>query len=165
MLTVAGVVWSIVNSLRFTDTITVGSIIVAAMVIVAGGVVTFRNNMRTFWRNLAEEREEKIRVLEEHLHEKDMLITSIHEQSKDEMAKLVEEQRILRHELKNQIAEAAASLRVEQAKTDLSALLAQLARQHGEAMEKMAVGLENQAHILDLLDLGRQASLDPLDGS
>jgi murein L,D-transpeptidase YcbB/YkuD len=136
VLAVGGVIWGVLGAIRFQDTITVGSILIAALVIVAGGVFTFRNNMRTFWRNLAEERAEQIKVLEQRGQEKDAQIIQLQEAAKAELAKTADEQRAIRHELKNQIAELRASLRVEQTKTDLTSLLEQLATQHAEAMEK-----------------------------
>ncbi len=152
MLTLGGVGWGLVSTVRFSDTVTVGSIIVASMVIVAGGVITFRNNMRTFWRNLAEERAEQIKVLEEHARERELHLAHMQEQWKAELAKTVEEQREVRHELKAQLAAAVANLRVEQAKTDLSAVLEESAKHHKEAMANMEMGLERQTRMLDLLE-------------
>ncbi len=151
LLTFGGVFYGLLNTIRFSDTITVGSIIVASIVIVAGGVVTFRNNMRTFWRNLAEERAEQIKVLEEHGREREIHMAQLQEQSKVELGRVLEEQREIRHELKAQLAAAVATLRAEQQKTDLSAVLEELANHHREAMANMETGLERQTRMLDLL--------------
>jgi len=118
---------ALLAQIQFSNTITVGSIIVAALVVIASGLFTLRNNMRSFWRNLAEERGEEIKVLEKHLRERE-----------DARAQDAEEQRAIRHELKNQIAELNANLRVEQTKTDLSALIELLAKQHTEAMTQFS---------------------------
>jgi hypothetical protein len=60
LLAVAGVISGVVGGIRLSDTLTIGSILVASAVVIAGGIFSFRNNMRTFWRNLAEERQEQI---------------------------------------------------------------------------------------------------------
>jgi hypothetical protein len=152
VLTISGVTYGLISTIHFSDTITVGSIIVASLVVIAGGIFTFRNNMRTFWRNLAEERQEQIRVLEDHGLEKDAKIAALQEHAKAEFAKTADEQRAIRHELKNQIAELTATLRVEREKTDLTALVEQLAVQHREAMDRMDEGLRRQTQILDILE-------------
>ena len=152
VLTIGGVLYGLIGSIRLEDTVTIGSILVAAVVIIAGGVFTFKNNMRTFWRNLAEERAEQIKVLEQHGHEKDVRIAELQEHARVDLAKVADEQRTVRHELKNQIAALTASLRIEQEKTDLSALVDQLAIQHREAMERMEEGLNRQARMLELLE-------------
>jgi sensor histidine kinase regulating citrate/malate metabolism len=57
----------------------------------------------------------------------------------------------MRHELKNELAAVKGLLAVEHSKTDLSALLDLLSRQHDEAMQRMNTGMENQTRILGLL--------------
>jgi sensor histidine kinase YesM len=151
MLAISGVISGLIGTFHFADTLTIGSIVVAAAVIVAGGIFTFRNNMRTFWRNLAEERAEQIKVLEEHAHDRENQVLDLQEQYHTELANAAEQQRLLRHELKNELASVKALLAVEHAKTDLSSLLDLLARQHDEAMQKMKTGMENQTRILGLL--------------
>jgi hypothetical protein len=119
--------------------------------VIAGGVFSFRNNMRTFWRNLAEERQEQIRVLEEHAHDRETQVLELQEQYHVQLAEASEQQRHLRHELKTELASVKALLAVEHSKTDLSALLDLLARQHDAAMQRMEEGMENQKRILGLL--------------
>jgi hypothetical protein len=75
----------------------------------------------------------------------------LQEQYHTQLAEAAEQQRLLRHELKNELAAVKALLAVEHSKTDLSALLDLLSRQHDEAMQKMKTGMENQARILGLL--------------
>jgi sensor histidine kinase YesM len=152
-----GVISGLIGAVRFSDTVTIGSIIVASLVVIAGGVFSFRNNMRTFWRNLAEERQEQIKVLEEHAHERENQMLELQDQYHEQLAKAAEQQRLLRHELKNELASVKALLAVEHSKTDLSSLLELLARQHDEAMQKMKTGMDNQARILGLLGDRRRA--------
>jgi flagellar basal body-associated protein FliL len=146
-----GVVTGLVGTVRFSDTITIGSIVVASLVVVAGGIFSFRNNMRTFWRNLAEERQEQIKVLEDHAHEREAQVLELQEQYHVQLAEAAEQQRLLRHDLKSELASVKALLALEHSKTDLSALLDLLARQHDESMLRMETGMENQKRILGLL--------------
>src|SRR5215471_475232 len=106
--------------LHFSDTITVGSIIVAALVIVLSGLFTLRNNLRSFWHDLAEERMAEIEALQTRLKEREEEIARDREAARGELAKHTEEQRTLRHELKNEIAALNAQLTVAHARTDLS---------------------------------------------
>jgi sensor histidine kinase YesM len=151
LLALVGVTSGLIGAVRFSDTVTIGSIIVASLVVIAGGVFSFRNNMRTFWRNLAEERAEQIKVLEDHAHERENQMLELQDQYHVQLAEAAEQQRLLRHELKNELAAVKALLAVEHSKTDLTALLDLLSRQHDEAMQRMRTGMENQARILGLL--------------
>jgi flagellar basal body-associated protein FliL len=151
LLAAFGVISGLIGTVRFSDTVTIGSIIVASLVVIAGGIFSFRNNMRTFWRNLAEERAEQIKVLEEHAHDRENQMLELQEQYHTQLAEAAEQQRLLRHELKNELASVKALLAVEHSKTDLSSLLELLARQHDEAMTRMETGMQNQARILGLL--------------
>jgi sensor histidine kinase YesM len=151
LLAAFGVISGLIGAVRFSDTVTIGSIIVASLVVIAGGVFSFRNNMRTFWRNLAEERQEQIKVLEDHAHERENQMLEQQEQYHVQLAEAAEQQQLLRHELKNELASVKALLAVEHSKTDLSALLDLLARQHDEAMKRMETGMQNQGRILGLL--------------
>lgn len=93
----------------YSSTVTLGSILTAAAVIVVGGIFTLRNNLKTFWKERSFELEEKIRVLEEHA-----------EQKLEERAEFAEQQREERHALKTELAEVRAKLLLEEAKRDLT---------------------------------------------
>jgi hypothetical protein len=151
LLTITGVAYGLVSTIRFQDTVNVGAILIAALVIIGGGIFTFRNNMRTFWRNLAVERQEEIKVLTEKLAESDARYRELQQQARDEATHIAEEQRSIRHDLKAELAAANKLLEAEHAKTDLSALMHQLGNQHNEAMMRMEEGLERQGRMLDLL--------------
>lgn len=158
---IVGALIPVLANIHFSNTITSGSIIVSCFVIVLAGVFTLRNNLRSFWKGLAEERAEQIVSLEEHLKERNAQIEALQKETKESLMAFAEEQRIVRHELKNQLAAAQASLQVEQAKTDLSALAGQLsslanqlAEQHLEAMGKIVEGLKMQESILQLVTNG-----------
>lgn len=141
----------VVASVQFESTVTVGSLLVAALVVVLGGVFTLRNNLRSFWKDLAEERAEKIAALEEEAHDAHAAHLEAIQTAKSEMIEYAEEQRTIRHELKNEIVALKATLQVEQAKTDLSALMQQLSEQHTEAMNLIGQGLDKQSEIIGLL--------------
>jgi hypothetical protein len=154
VLTIGGAVLSVVSRIEFANTVTVGSIIVASSVIVLGGVFTLRNNMRSFWRNLAEERAAQVSVLEQDIKERDGHIRDLQEQGRADLARLAEEERTVRHELKNQLAAATMALDAERAKTDLSSLMELLAHQHAEAMDRVNEVFVRQERFLQTL-LGR----------
>jgi hypothetical protein len=149
----------LIASVQFTNTITVGSILTAALVIVLGGLFTLRNNMRSFWKDLAEERAAKIADLEEDMRQDRATASEELLAAHDQMAKFAEEQRVIRHELKGEVAALKASLQVERAKTDLTALTQMLGEQHTEAMERVATGIEQQQEIIqqqrELIELFR----------
>ena len=102
-----------IGASNFSANTTAVSIVVAALVIVIGGLFTLRNNLKTFWKERALELEEKVKVLDQHAEEK-----------LQERAAFAEEQRDVRHELKTQLANAKAQLEVERAKHDLSGVFA-----------------------------------------
>lgn len=151
VIALAGVISTFLANVEFSNTITVGSIITAALVVVLSGVFTLRNNMRSFWKNLAEERAEQIKVLEQDAADLQKKIHELELKYQRDLAKFAEEQRNIRHELKDELAALNATLAVERAKTDLSALMQQLSAQHTEAMGAVAQGLEKQDQILKIL--------------
>ena len=141
----------VLATVQFTNTVTTGSIITAAVVIVLSGLFTLRNNLRSFWHDLAVERGAQVEEQQTRIHDLEVEILKLHEATKDELAHHLDEQRILRHELKGEVAALKAALQVEQAKTDLSTLMEQLAGQHREAMTNISAGLLKQQQIIELL--------------
>jgi Flp pilus assembly pilin Flp len=115
-----------VASLGLGETVSVGSIFVAATVVVLGGLLTLRNNLKTFWKNLAEERGEQVKVLEQEVRDQAATILDNQRVAAEEMIRQNEEQRELRHTLKGQVAELAHKLQLEEAKHDLSSVTTRL---------------------------------------
>jgi ABC-type multidrug transport system fused ATPase/permease subunit len=152
IVVVSGILSGVIANIKFQDTVTIGSILTAAVVVIAGGIFSFRNNMRTFWRNLAVERQEEIKVLNQKLVESEDRYRELQEQSRDEAQHIAEEQRSIRHDLKTQLAAANKLLEQEHQKTDLTSLMEQLGQQHQDAMTRMQEGLERQARMLHLLE-------------
>ena len=76
---------------------------------------TVRNARRSYWRDLVAERDAEIATLKRHDEEK-----------LAERAAFAEEQREIRHELKNKVVSLEGQLEIEQAKHDLSSLYTRL---------------------------------------
>lgn len=109
----------------FRNQVTLGSAIIAALILIIAGVFTARSKIATIWREEAEgERAAKERCQEELSEEK---------LSRVEFEKAQQE---IRHNLKDEIAGLSAQLKVMEAKTDLTVALKSLheiatAQQHG----------------------------------
>jgi len=95
--------------ISFHDTVNLGSVILALGLVIAAGVFSLRNNLKSVWKNLAEERGEQVKQLEREIHDKMV-----------EMAAFAEDQRGLRHQLKNELATQGAQLEIERAKHDMT---------------------------------------------
>jgi hypothetical protein len=96
----------------FSQTITLGSILIAFIILVVSGVFTVRSRIATIWRQEAEgERAAKERLEEELADER---------VSRVEFEK---QQQELRHDLKDQISGLKSQLKVMEARTDLTAAL------------------------------------------
>jgi ABC-type multidrug transport system fused ATPase/permease subunit len=163
ILIAAGAVSSLLASIDFTSTVTLGSVLTAAVVVIASGIFSFRNNMKSFWRNLAVERQEEIKVLTEKLAESEERYRELQTQSREEAMRIAEEQRSVRHDLKGQLAAVNKLLEAEHAKTDLSALMEQLGAQHHDAMKRMEEGLMRQGRMLQILEATVPADAIPPD--
>lgn len=145
-------------SASYHDTITLGSILVSAIVIVIGGIFTIRNNLKSFWKNLAEERSEQVKVLEEHLKDAADKLAAAELRHTEQMAGFAEEQREVRHTLKNELAEARIQLEAERAKHDISSLVSRL-----EVMEEtLATRTPVFTHMEDLLEEIAEALRPPI---
>jgi ABC-type multidrug transport system fused ATPase/permease subunit len=163
LLIATGALGSLLASIDFTSTVTLGSVLTAAVVVIASGIFSFRNNMKSFWRNLAVERQEEIKVLTEKLSESEERYRELQTQSREEAMRIAEEQRSVRHDLKGQLAAVNKLLEAEHAKTDLSALMEQLSTQHHDAMQRMEEGLKRQGRMLQILEATIPADAIPPD--
>lgn len=102
--------FGIVIGVDFQNKITLGSLLVAAVLIILAGIFTIRSKIATIWREEAEgERAAKERCQEELAEER------------ERRAEFEREQQELRHALKNQVVGLEATIKVLEAKTDLSA--------------------------------------------
>jgi hypothetical protein len=126
ILAIAGIGVSWLASVSFSNTIGLGSIITAAVVVVAAGVFTLRNNLKSFWKELAEERGEQVKILTADLKKAADDLVAAQLRHTDEMASFAEEQREVRHQLKTEIATLEGRLKLEQSKHDLSVVTIRL---------------------------------------
>lgn len=132
-----------------TKTISLGSILVGALVVVLAGVFTLRNNMRSFWKDLAEQRDAEVTELQKDLKAKE-----------EEMAAFALAQQELRHELKAELDAAKLLLEGERAKTDLSALLSHMNEQHREVVAYLK---DTQTNGIALITVALQGMSDRIE--
>ena len=100
------------GAIDFKGTITLGSVMLGFIILIIAGIFTVRSKIASIWREEAEgERASKERLEAILAHER------------TEHAAFELEQQELRHELKNQIAECKAQLKVAESRTDLTAAL------------------------------------------
>jgi len=100
------------TAIDFSHTITLGSVLLALIIIAIAGVFTIRSKIATIWREEAEGEKSKAERLE-----------AIVAQERSERSTFEREQQELRHTLKGEIAALQAQLKVAEAKTDLTTAL------------------------------------------
>jgi uncharacterized coiled-coil protein SlyX len=152
--TAAGSGGALLAVLQFGQTISVTAIVVAAGVVVLGGVFTLRNNMRSFWRDLAEERKEQIDVLEHEVRESATKLLEMQSAATASALEQAAEQREIRHALKTKVAELGHQLEIEKAKHDLSAVTERLT-----ALEELAI---TRGSMFDRIDATAQQQVELL---
>ncbi len=104
--------------------------VLGAVVVLTGAYFALRNNLKTYWKELAGERAAEIRDLEHRLTEKAEELIVLQAAHAAEMLTLADEQREVRHELKASLAAAQHALTLEMGKHDLSAVVAKLDALH-----------------------------------
>lgn len=94
----------------FTSTIGLGSLIVGMLVVILFGVFSLRDRKNAGWKDRYEQEQ----------------ATAKQEREKaDGLAERLEEERVIRHDIKDELATAKAQLLVEQAKPNLNEILEQ----------------------------------------
>ncbi len=141
-------------ALKFGQTVSVTAIVVAAGVVVLGGVFTLRNNMRSFWRDLAEERKVQVEVLEAEVRESATKLLEMQHAASEAALEQAAEQKEIRHALKTENATLVHQLQLEQAKHDLSAVTERLT-----ALEELAI---TRAAMFDRIDATAQTQVELL---
>lgn len=101
-----------VAAVDFRNQVTLGSVIVAGIVLVVAGLFTIRSKIASVWREEAEGEKAKASRLEEEL-----------EAERASRVEYEKEQTEIRHELRAEIADLGAQLKVMEARTDLSAAI------------------------------------------
>ena len=119
---------AVLGGMHFGESVSVGAIVVASVVVVLGGLFTLRNNMKSFWKDLAEERGEQVKVLEAEVRAGAEALRESQAAASAEALRLVEEQREIRHGLKGTIATLENRLAIEEAKHDLSGVTTRIGK-------------------------------------
>jgi hypothetical protein len=144
---VAAILASAFYSAHLNDVVGLGSILVAAVVVIVAGVFTLRNNLKSFWKTLAEERGEQVKVLEAELRTKAQELLDAQVHHTEQMAAFAEEQREVRHQLKTDLATLRGQLTVEQAKHDLSTVIGRL-----DSLDETLIGRERFGELVTAID-------------
>lgn len=143
---------SVLAQTNFSGTVTLGSILLGIIVLVVAAMFTIRSNVAAVWRQEAEgwkaaaerEQEKREAALLEH-------------------AEQLEAERVVRHQLKDELATVNALLLVEKAKPDVSALVELSKENYANAMRDISSMVEGiistQAQMLTVLD-GLSALVD-----
>lgn len=143
--------------LQFGQTISVTAIVVSALVVVLGGLFTLRNNIRSFWRDLAEERGAEVVELTNEVRELNAKMLAAQHEHAEQLLAEAQAQRDLRHALKGEVATLQHQLELEQAKHDLSAVTArldaldELARTRGAMFDRLDTNVDQNARLLERL--------------
>ena len=139
LLTSAGVVAAV----DFSSEITLGSIIIAFVIIAFAGVITVRSKIATIWRQEAEgERAAKQRLEEQLAAERADRLTFEREQQE------------IRHNLKGDVVALQAQLKVAEAKTDLTTALEAIRVMNADLAEHVSEA------IMQVMKTGSQLSED-----
>ncbi len=118
---------TVIATVDLSSEITLGSILIAFIIIAVSGVFTVRSKIATIWREEAEgERASKDR-LEEILANERIERTAFERQQQE-----------VRHELKGEIAALKAQIKVMEAKTDLSVALEAIREMHANLADQVA---------------------------
>lgn len=117
--------FGVLATIDFNSEITLGSILIAFIIIAVAGVFTVRSKIATIWREEAEGERAAKQRLEETLAKE-----------RSDHAMLEQKQQELRHDLKGEIAALTAQLKAVEARTDLSSAL--------EAIREMNANLAEQ---------------------
>jgi glutamate-1-semialdehyde aminotransferase len=117
----------IIVGFDYNGTFSAGGIVASALVLAFGAVFTYRANAAKTWRETAEAREERIKELSNTL-----------ERERTERAAEREEDRMVRHDLKGEVARLRLA-------TDLTVLIKQMADDRKLAAERFEAALDKLA--------------------
>lgn len=128
----------------FSNTITLGSIILGIIVLVVAALFTIRSNVASVWRQEAEGWKERA---ESERHDR--------EEREKELQAQLDQEREVRHGLKNELAGIRAELAIEKAKPDLSLIVEQGKQNYAAAMTQITSMVEGivatQNNMLEVL--------------
>lgn len=109
-LAAAAGIGSLVAQATFTSTIGLGSLIVGMLVVILFGVFSLRDRRNSGWKDL---------------YEQEVATAKQEREKADGLLERLEEERVVRHDIKDELATVKAQLLVEQAKPDLGEILQQ----------------------------------------
>jgi hypothetical protein len=129
------------TAVDFSHTITLGSVLLAFIVIAVSGVFTVRSRIANIWRQEAEgERAAKERLQEEL------------DEARASRALFERKQQELRHDLKDELAGLRAHIKVMEAKTDLSIALEAIQKLNERTTEAIVAAMQNTSQLSETRD-------------
>jgi len=136
------------TAVDFSGSITLGSILIAAVIAAMAAFYTLRSRIATVWRDEAEGERAVRKRLERELADE-----------KASRALFDREQQELRHELKDEIASCKAQLKVMEAKTDLTAALEAIRAINERTTESIVEAMTRTSGLSEERDSKTQALL------
>lgn len=131
---------SLVAQTTFTRTVGLGSVIVAMLVVILFGVFSFRDKRNSGWKDR---------------YEQERATSSQEREKTDGLTDRLEAERIIRHDIKDELSETKALLEIEKSKPDLSVILERQqmlwAEQTAKTLDALQSMQDTQVEILALL--------------
>ena len=125
MVVLAGL--GVATTIDFSHEVTLGSVLIAVVIVGIAGVFTVRSKIASIWREEAEgERAAKDRLQE-----------TLDQERADRLS-FEQQQQELRHSLKNEIAALGSQLKVMEARTDLTEALASIRQMNADLAESVS---------------------------
>jgi len=116
----------LIATVNFSDTITLGSVLIGIIVLVVAALFTIRSKIATIWREEAEGERARADRLEEQLTEE-----------KQSRGTFERQQQELRHELKDELAGCKAQLKAMEARTDLTVALTEIRKMNEDSVTRI----------------------------
>lgn len=129
------------TAVDFSHTITLGSVLIAFIVVAVAGVFTVRSKIANIWREEAEGERAVRQRLERELADE-----------KKSRADFERQQQELRHDLKDEITACKAQLKVMEAKTDLSVALAAIKTMNEHTTDAIVEAMRGSASLSEARD-------------
>ncbi len=139
--------FGVLATIDFNSEITLGSILIAFIIIAVAGVFTVRSKIATIWREEAEGERAAKQRLEETLAKERSDHTNIEQKQQE-----------LRHDLKGEVAALKAQLKAVEARTDLTVALESIREMNAALAEQLSgsivMVLRELAHTSEQRDAG-----------
>lgn len=146
----------------FSHTVTLGSILIAFIILIVSGIFTVRSKIATIWRQEAEgERAAKERLEEQLAAEKAGRAEDMAAEKLDRAA-FEREQQELRHDLKDELVACKAQLKVMEAKTDLTAALDAIQAMNAHTTDSIVAAMHKTSLLSEQRDGKTQTLLEEI---